>query len=393
MKKYLLCFVSLFTICLNAQPDTEVYLFKIINASENIQLEKVGNISNNTGYDNQPYFYNDNIIVFSSTRGDQTDIAKYNIRDGKTSWLNNTPNGSEYSPIKIPGKKDVSAIKLDKDGTQLLNSYNFETGENKILVDSLKIGYHNWYNDHILICSVLIEDGMDLMLYDTKNKSLKLLDKNVGRSIHKIPNTPLISYISKKEEIGQIRSINPLTGDSSKIISMISNAEDICWLINGIILMPSKNKIYSFNPTRDKNWNLFKTFNDNNLHSITRIASNETGTLLSLVSEVSPEGIVQQQLDAYNKRDIETFLNTFSDKVEVYNFPNQLSFKGIENMRKNYADFFKNTADLHCKIENRIVIGNKVIDEELVTVNGNTINVVAIYEVNNGKISKVTFIK
>ena len=79
--------------------------------------------------------------------------------------------------------------------------------------------------------------------------------------------------------------------------------------------------------------------------------------------------------------------------MEVYNFPNQLSFKGIENIRKNYADFFKNTPDLHGKIENRIVIGNKVIDEELVTINGNIINAVAIYEVNNGKINKVTFIK
>ena len=389
-----LFYLALFTgICLYAQPDTEVYLFKIINTPEEIKIEEIGNISKNQGYDNQPYFYNDNIILFSSTKGNQTDIVKYNIRDRKISWLSNTPNGSEYSPIKIPEKKEVSAIKLDKDGTQLLNSYNYDTGENRILVDSLKIGYHTWYNSHILICSVLVEDGMDLMLYDTKNNSLKLLDKNVGRSIHKIPNTPLVSYISKKEDIGQIRSINPLTGESSKIISTINNAEDMCWLINGTILMPVKNGIYSFNSKKDTKWNLFKSFNDHNLHLITRIASNETGTLLSLVSEVSPEGIVQQQLDAYNERDIETFLKAFSDHVEVYNFPNESSYSGIENMRKRYANLFQNTPDLYCKIENRIVIGNKVIDEELVTKNGNIINAVAIYEITNGKISKVTFIR
>ena len=33
-------------------------------------------------------------------------------------------------------------------------------------------------------------------------------------------------------------------------------------------------------------------------------------------------------------------------------------------MRKGYASFFENTPDLNCEIKNRIIIGNKVIDEE-----------------------------
>ncbi|UWX53709.1 hypothetical protein NYZ99_11155 [Maribacter litopenaei] len=62
-------------------------------------------------------------------------------------------------------------------------------------------------------------------------------------------------------------------------------------------------------------------------------------------------------------------------------------------MRKGYDGFFKSTSDLHCEIKNRMIIGNKVIDEEEVTANGNTFSAVAIYEVENGKIAKVTFVR
>ncbi|RZS93446.1 nuclear transport factor 2 family protein [Aquimarina brevivitae] len=376
-----------------AQPDTEVYLFNVNSTKKGISLELVSNISNNPGYDNQPYFYNDNIIIYAATQGDQTEIAKYNLRDKKTTVLSQTPNGSEYSPTKIPEQKAVSAIRLGKDGTQLLYKYDFTSGKSDVLIDSLKVGYHSWYTKDIVICAVLVEDRMDLYSYNIKRKSKRLLDKNVGRSIHKIPNSSLISYISKENKLWEIRNINPISGERSKIINTITNNEDMCWLNNGTILLPVKNRIYYFNPQQDTTWNILTTFKEDNLHSITRITTNEIGNLLALVSETSPEKVVQQQLDAYNNRDIEAFAAAFSEDVEVYNFPNQLQLKGRDKLKNAYDEFFKNTPNLHCILQNRIVHDNKVIDEELVTINDTEISAVAIYEVTNGKISKVTFIR
>ena len=62
-------------------------------------------------------------------------------------------------------------------------------------------------------------------------------------------------------------------------------------------------------------------------------------------------------------------------------------------LRTGYTDFFKSTPDLHCEIKNRIIISNTVIDEEEITANGNTFKAVVIYEVENGKIAKVTFVR
>jgi hypothetical protein len=58
-----------------------------------------------------------------------------------------------------------------------------------------------------------------------------------------------------------------------------------------------------------------------------------------------------------------------------------------------YEDFFKTTPDLNCELKSRVVLGNKVIDEEQVTANGRIFNTVAIYEVVNGFITKVTFMQ
>ncbi|MCP4975308.1 MAG: steroid delta-isomerase [Maribacter sp.] len=105
------------------------------------------------------------------------------------------------------------------------------------------------------------------------------------------------------------------------------------------------------------------------------------------------EKVVQDQLDAYNSRNIEAFVNTYSDNVKVFDFSNKPRFEGKDQMHERYSGFFESTPDLNCKIKNRIVIGNKVIDEEYLTINGNNFRAVAIYEVENGKIVKVTFVR
>ena len=51
------------------------------------------------------------------------------------------------------------------------------------------------------------------------------------------------------------------------------------------------------------------------------------------------------------------------------------------------------TPDLHCELKNRIVIRDKIIDEEYVTANGRIFHAVAVYEVKDGKIVKVMFVQ
>lgn len=390
MKKLtvLLFFISKVII---AQVNTEIHLFDIEISGENYQLKNGKNISNNKGYDSQPYFYNDNLILFASERNGQTDIAKYNIRDQEISYINNTEKGGEYSPQKIPNSKNISAVRLDNDGLQRFYEYNFKSGKDKELIHNLKVAYPYWHNKNTLVASVIVNDSLHLIISDVKKKTNTTVAKTVGRSIHKIPNTKLVSFISKADQKNWVLKSLNLENLEIKTICSLGKSEDVTWLINGTLLISRGNSIYKFNPKKDKNPSLFYRFIDENINNISRIAVNSLSTKIAIVAEVSPEYLAEEQLNGYNKRDIDAFLKPYAKNVKVYNFPNSLRYKGKEKMRENYASFFKNTPDLHCKILKRIVYKNKVIDHELVTVNGKKFKAVAIYTMKNGKITSVTF--
>ena len=106
----------------------------------------------------------------------------------------------------------------------------------------------------------------------------------------------------------------------------------------------------------------------------------------------TPESIVQAQLDAYNAHDVNAFLATYSDDVELFEHPGKLLAKGLGQMRERYALRFKE-ANLHAVITKRIVMGNVVVDHEKIArtfPEGTGVSeAVAIYQVQDRKISKV----
>ncbi len=107
----------------------------------------------------------------------------------------------------------------------------------------------------------------------------------------------------------------------------------------------------------------------------------------------TPIALAQRQLNGYNFRNIEAFLEPYAENVEVYVFPDKLLYKGKEEMRKAYSIRFENTPDLHCELLNRIVQGNIVIDKERIQEGGKKREGVAMFQVEGDKIQKVYFIR
>jgi imidazolonepropionase-like amidohydrolase len=107
----------------------------------------------------------------------------------------------------------------------------------------------------------------------------------------------------------------------------------------------------------------------------------------------TPEELAEQQLLAYNAHNLEAFLAPYAEDVEVYSFPNKLEFRGKETMRKAYG-FIERTPGLYCRLQSRIVQGNRVIDHEEVWGFGKKpVYAIAIYEIEGGKIRKVYFME
>jgi len=109
---------------------------------------------------------------------------------------------------------------------------------------------------------------------------------------------------------------------------------------------------------------------------------------------LDPAAFAQRQLDAYNARDLQRFVAEYTDDVVVFRLPGaEPIMQGKQNLSDHYAKNRFNLPELHAKLVNRMVFGNKVIDQEYVTgVPGAPLEVAAIYEVTPDGISKVWFV-
>jgi uncharacterized protein (TIGR03067 family) len=106
-----------------------------------------------------------------------------------------------------------------------------------------------------------------------------------------------------------------------------------------------------------------------------------------------PEKIVQEQVEAYNRHDIEAFLKTYSADIRLFTYPDQEMGVGLESMRKTYGKIFAENPKLKVEIAKRIVQGEYVIDHEQVNTGSRQFAAVAIYRVKDGKIIEVRFLK
>jgi hypothetical protein len=106
-----------------------------------------------------------------------------------------------------------------------------------------------------------------------------------------------------------------------------------------------------------------------------------------------PEKVVQEQVEAYNRHDIEAFAKTYSSDHKRYVFPDQEMGTGLESLRTTYGKLFAENPKLKVKIAKRIVQGEYVIDQEEVSTGTRDFTAVAIYRVKDGKIVEVRFVK
>jgi hypothetical protein len=111
----------------------------------------------------------------------------------------------------------------------------------------------------------------------------------------------------------------------------------------------------------------------------------------------SPEEIVQKNLEAYNKRDINGFIACFSNDIALYNYgETKPSIVGIDAIKGFYKKVFDASPKLHSTILKRIVFDNKVIDHERITGRVGSekpVEIVLIYEIINFKIVKLLAIR
>jgi hypothetical protein len=256
LKIALLSFVFLsLTFSVLGQTGSEIYLFDLKIKKGSFSISNGKNITNHPGYDNQPSFHpTEPIIYFSSFNAEgRSDIKSYNY---KTDLIKNitTTSEREYSPTVTPDQKFLSCIIQRDNNAQDLGMYPINGGEPVILINDLIVGYHAWINTEQLMLFVLGQPNT-LQFYDLKTKKGEVIEGNIGRSLHKIPDEEAVSYVLKRgEKDWVIKKYDPAAKATSDILPTLEGSEDMCWTPDGKILMTKGFEIFSIDPATEKEW-------------------------------------------------------------------------------------------------------------------------------------------
>ena len=113
------------------------------------------------------------------------------------------------------------------------------------------------------------------------------------------------------------------------------------------------------------------------------------------MSVLSALDVVQAQLDAYNRRDIDALLSTYEPDAEQFVLHGVRIAKGHAQMRPRFLARFAEP-DLHARLLLRMVVGNVIVDLEIITRNfpegRGTLEMLCVYEVADGRIQKASFL-
>jgi hypothetical protein len=106
---------------------------------------------------------------------------------------------------------------------------------------------------------------------------------------------------------------------------------------------------------------------------------------------MTPEALVQLQLDAYNARDLQRFTACYSDQVKVFRPP---APEPVLEGKAAFADYYAtqrfNCPGLHAQLVNRMVLGRRVVDHERITgIGDQPLEMAVVYEVADGLIQAV----
>ena len=115
-------------------------------------------------------------------------------------------------------------------------------------------------------------------------------------------------------------------------------------------------------------------------------------TTLEQNSNLSAMQVVNKRMALYNAHDYNAFIQLYDTDVKVYTFPNRLMGTGSDRLGSIFkSDFEKKSVQV--EIVNQMSNGNYVINHEIVTNSGKETKYVSIYEVEDGLIKSVTFVR
>lgn len=265
----------------------DIFLVPVTSGLSSMKTATPQPVSTAPGYDNQPYFTPDGArILFAANRdGKQTDIYQFSRADRRVSQLTTTTT-NENSPTPLPGGAGFSVVMSEMDKTQRLWKFD-AAGKNPqlVLTDIKPVGYHAWVDADTVVLFVLGPPAT-LQIADVKSGKAETVASDVGRSLHRIPGTSLVSFVHHDTSGDYvIKQLDAATKKIETITKAVagSSDRDMAWMPDGTtMLMSSGTKIFSWSRARPS-WTDVYDAAAFKLGAVTRLAVSPKGDAVAIV--------------------------------------------------------------------------------------------------------------
>lgn len=272
-------------------PGTDIYLVPLSSGLASMKTAKPSAVSVAAGYDNQPNFSADGRhILFAGNRdGTQIDIYVFDRAKGTTTQLTQTAeneNSPTYLPAGIGESGGFSVVQTEPDRTQRLWRFNAHGKNPQLVLTGIKpVGYHAWIDAGHLVLFVLGQPAT-LQIANVKTGQAEVAASDIGRSLHRIPGTPLASFV-QKEASGEfwIKQIDITTRKIDPLVKAAdgSSDRDYAWMPDGkTILMSSGTRVMSWTRGRAA-WTEVFDGAAHQLGAITRLSVSPKGDAVAIV--------------------------------------------------------------------------------------------------------------
>lgn len=270
--------VSIFGEVQAQLPTTNLYQFTFTRASGAYSLRSPRFLThfNQEGYNNQPYFFGDDILYFTTDYygNDQTDIASMDLFSNTLTRISYTKE-SEYSPAPVPGKQSFSCVRVEEDGvTQTLTLYpldGFNFG-NRILQNTDNLGYYAWLAADRLALFLLEKNNTSLAISEPTNEKRKIVLESIGRCL-KTDRDGILYFVHKSTDNDwSIKSYDYVTNRLKLLVPCLEGIEDFELLNDGSILSAQESKLFVYDPDTSDSWTLVEDLEKYGISCISRIA-------------------------------------------------------------------------------------------------------------------------
>ncbi|MEA2415626.1 MAG: hypothetical protein QOI58_2283 [Thermoanaerobaculia bacterium] len=287
--------------------DSEVWVASLDMSGGRFAVSNLVNISRHPGYDNQPAFFPDGKLVFTSQIAvlDETGHAvQAVIHDFAKGTSTPVPGALGFSPTPAAD----GSLMLLREGHVVLHD---AAGRETQLTETKDAGYFARFDEQTWVL-YMNDKQRRIVMYDPQTKALETMALGSITAPFRIPGKRAVSFVAV-EPFPAPEGVAPpprklflrqLNLDDRQVTTLASisfpTSGSHVWTSRGTLLMASGHTIYEWNPAKPDDWPIAATFDDPELQGLTRIAISPRGDRIALVSTPRDETIIRDSRAASN---------------------------------------------------------------------------------------------